>query len=181
VDDFAFLKSVTGRTPKVTLPSPTVLHFRGGRASRRQDLPDIAGFYADLAAVYRAEIADLAAAGCRYLQIDEVNLAYLCDPNLRREVVGLGEDPDALPAVYARLLNDAIAGRPGDIVVAMHLCRGNFAGAWVAEGARAVAELIFNGSASTLISGVRQRARRRLRACACPARPPCSPSSPPRR
>jgi 5-methyltetrahydropteroyltriglutamate--homocysteine methyltransferase len=146
VGDFAFLKSVTKETPKVTVPSPSVLHFRGGRnAVDAEAYPDIAEFYADLAAVYRAEIADLAAAGCRYLQIDEVNLAYLCDPNLRREVAGFGEDPDALPATYARLLNDAIAGRPEDMVVAMHLCRGNFAGAWVAEGGyEPVAELLFN-------------------------------------
>jgi 5-methyltetrahydropteroyltriglutamate--homocysteine methyltransferase len=128
------------------VPSPTVLHFRGGRqAVDAKAYPDIAEFYADLAAVYRAEIADLAAAGCRYLQIDEVNLAYLCDPHLRKEVAGIGEDPDALPATYAKLLNDAIAGRPKDMVVAMHLCRGNFAGAWVAEGGyEPVADLLFN-------------------------------------
>jgi 5-methyltetrahydropteroyltriglutamate--homocysteine methyltransferase len=146
VSDFAFLKSVTKETAKVTVPSPTVLHFRGGRqAVDARAYPDIAEFYADLAAVYRAEIADLAAAGCRYLQIDEVNLAYLCDPSLRKEVAGFGEDPEALPATYARLLNDAIAGRPKDMVVAMHLCRGNFAGAWVAEGGyEPVAELLFN-------------------------------------
>jgi len=146
VDDFAFLRSVASRTPKVTLPSPTVLHFRGGRkAVDAAAYPDIAAFYADLAAVYRAEIADLAAAGCRYLQIDEVNLAYLCDPRLRAEVAGFGEDPDALPATYARLLNEALAGKPEDMVVAMHMCRGNFAGAWVAEGGyEPVAELVFN-------------------------------------
>ncbi len=146
VDDFAFLKSVTKQTPKVTVPSPTVLHFRGGRkAVDAKAYPDIAEFYSDLAGVYRAEIADLAAAGCRYLQIDEVNLAYLCDPNLRKEVAGFGEDPDALPATYAKLLNDCIAGRPKDMVVAMHLCRGNFAGAWVAEGGyEPIAELLFN-------------------------------------
>ncbi|HEY1246785.1 MAG TPA: 5-methyltetrahydropteroyltriglutamate--homocysteine S-methyltransferase [Hyphomicrobiaceae bacterium] len=146
VDDFAFLKSVTKQTPKVTIPSPTVLHFRGGRhAVDARAYPEIDEFYADLAAVYRAEIADLAAAGCRYLQIDEVNLAYLCDPNLRKEVAGFGEDPEALPATYAKLLNDAIAGRPHDMVVAMHLCRGNFAGAWVAEGGyEPVADLLFN-------------------------------------
>ncbi|HEY7551422.1 MAG TPA: 5-methyltetrahydropteroyltriglutamate--homocysteine S-methyltransferase [Hyphomicrobiaceae bacterium] len=146
VDDFAFLKSVTKQTPKATVPSPTVLHFRGGRqAVDARAYPDIAEFYSDLAAVYRAEIADLAAAGCRYLQIDEVNLAYLCDPNLRKEVAGFGEDAEALPATYARLVNEAIAARPKDMVVAMHLCRGNFAGAWVAEGGyEPVADLLFN-------------------------------------
>jgi 5-methyltetrahydropteroyltriglutamate--homocysteine methyltransferase len=146
VDDFKLLKSVTKETAKVTVPSPTVLHFRGGRqAVDAIAYPDIAEFYADLAAVYRAEIADLAAAGCRYLQIDEVNLAYLCDLSLRREVAGFGEDPDALPATYAKLLNDVIAGRPKDMVVGMHLCRGNFAGAWMAEGGyEPIAELLFN-------------------------------------
>ncbi|MET0923269.1 MAG: 5-methyltetrahydropteroyltriglutamate--homocysteine S-methyltransferase, partial [Xanthobacteraceae bacterium] len=146
VDDFKFLASIARSTPKITLPSPTVMHFRGGRdAIDAEAYPDIAEFYDDLSRLYREEIGDLAAAGCRYLQIDEVNLAYLCDPNLRKEVAGFGEDPDALPATYAKLLNDSIAGRPKDMVVAMHLCRGNFAGAWVAEGGyEPIAELLFN-------------------------------------
>ena len=102
-------------------------------------------FYADLARVYREEIRDLAAAGCRYLQIDEVNFAYLCDPELRQQVANIGEDPATLPKTYAKLLNDAIAGQPADMTVCMHLCRGNFAGAWVAEGGyEPVAELLFN-------------------------------------
>ena len=146
VDDFRFLKSVARATPKVTIPSPTVLHFRGGRdAIDRAAYPDMDGFYQDLARVYREEIRDLADAGCRYLQIDEVNLAYLCDPELRRQVADIGEDPAALPKAYARLLNDTIAGRPADMTVCMHLCRGNFAGAWIAEGGyEPVAELLFN-------------------------------------
>jgi 5-methyltetrahydropteroyltriglutamate--homocysteine methyltransferase len=107
--------------------------------------PDIEGFYADLARVYAEEIADLAAAGCRYLQIDEVNLAYLCDPALRAQVSNIGEDPASLPQTYAKLLNDTIAGKPADMTVCMHLCRGNYAGAWVAEGSyEPVAELLFN-------------------------------------
>ncbi len=148
VDDFKFLVSIAppGITAKLTIPSPTVVHFRGGRgAIDARAYPEMDAFYADLAAVYRAEIADLAAAGCRYLQIDEVNLAYLCDPELRRQVAALGEDPDALPRTYAKLLNAAIAGRPPGMVVGMHLCRGNFAGAWIAEGGyEPVAELLFN-------------------------------------
>src|SRR5215467_3307114 len=146
VDDFKFLASVARATPKITLPSPTVMHFRGGRgAIDAGAYPDIDAFYDDLAAVYRAEIADLAAAGCRYLQIDEVNLAYLCDPELHRQVANIGEDPDSLPKTYARLLNAAIAERPVDMTVCMHLCRGNFAGAWIAEGGyEPVAELLFN-------------------------------------
>ena len=87
----------------------------------------------------------MAKAGCRYLQIDEVNLAYLCDPALRLEVANIGEDPATLPKTYAKLINDSIAGRPADMTVCMHLCRGNFAGAWVAEGGyEPVAELLFN-------------------------------------
>ena len=132
--------------PKITIPSPTIMHFRGGReAIDTTAYPDMEGFYADLARVYAEEIADLAAAGCRYLQIDEVNLAYLCDPALRAQVSNIGEDPASLPQTYAKLLNDTIAGKPADMTVCMHLCRGNYAGAWVAEGSyEPVAELLFN-------------------------------------
>src|SRR6266545_3298835 len=147
VDDFRFLKSVArAATPKVTIPSPTVLHFRGGReAIDRKAYPDMNAFYADLARVYAQEIRDLADAGCRYLQIDEVNLAYLCDPALRAEVANIGEDPASLPRTYAKLLNDTIARRPPGMTVCMHLCRGNFAGAWIAEGGyEPIAELLFN-------------------------------------
>jgi 5-methyltetrahydropteroyltriglutamate--homocysteine methyltransferase len=146
VDDFKFLKSVTRVTPKITLPSPTVMHFRGGRAAiDAAAYPDIADFYDDLARLYREEIADLAGAGSRYLQLDEVNLAYLCDGELRRQVANIGEDPATLPATYARLINDSIRDRPPDMTVCIHLCRGNFAGAWVAEGGyEPIAELVFN-------------------------------------
>jgi 5-methyltetrahydropteroyltriglutamate--homocysteine methyltransferase len=146
VDDFRFLKSVAHGTAKITIPSPTTMHFRGGRgAVDAKAYPDMEVFYADLARVYREEIHDLAQAGCRYLQIDEVNLAYLCDAELRAQVRNIGEDPDTLPKTYARMLNDTIAGRPADMVVCMHLCRGNFAGAWVAEGGYdPIAELLFN-------------------------------------
>jgi 5-methyltetrahydropteroyltriglutamate--homocysteine methyltransferase len=146
VDDFKFLKTLTSRTAKTTIPSPSTLHFRGGRhAIDTKAYPDIEDFYRDLANVYREEISDLAAAGCRYLQIDEVNLAYLCDPQLHGEVRALGEDPATLPRTYARIINDSIAGKPGDMIIGMHLCRGNFAGAWVAEGGYdPIAELLFN-------------------------------------
>jgi 5-methyltetrahydropteroyltriglutamate--homocysteine methyltransferase len=148
VDDFKFLKSIApeGVTPKLTIPSPTIVHFRGGReAIDARAYPRMEEFYDDLAAVYRAEIRTLADAGCRYLQIDEVNLAYLCDPELRRQVANIGEDPDSLPKTYAKLLNEAIAARPPDMTICMHLCRGNFAGAWIAEGGyEPVADLLFN-------------------------------------
>ena len=146
VDDFKFLASIARATPKMTLPSPTVMHFRGGReAIDAKAYPDIGAFYDDLARLYRDEIADLAQAGCRYLQIDEVNLAYLCDGDLRRQVANIGEDPGTLPKTYAKLLNDTIKDRPQDLTVCMHLCRGNFAGAWVAEGGyEPIADLLFN-------------------------------------
>ncbi|MBV9539357.1 MAG: 5-methyltetrahydropteroyltriglutamate--homocysteine S-methyltransferase [Acidisphaera sp.] len=145
-DDARFLASVTRSAVKVTIPSPTTMHFRGGRdAIDQAAYPDLEEFYDDLARVYREEIADLAAAGCRYLQIDEVNLAYLCDPALRVHVRTIGEDPESLPTTYAKLLNDTIADTPDDMTVCMHLCRGNFAGAWVAEGGyEPIAELLFN-------------------------------------
>ncbi|MGE5148107.1 MAG: 5-methyltetrahydropteroyltriglutamate--homocysteine S-methyltransferase [Candidatus Eiseniibacteriota bacterium] len=147
LDDFKFLKSVTHETPKVTIPSPSILHFRGGRDTiDRKAYPAIDDFYDDVARVYREEIGDYVKAGCRFVQIDEVNLAYLCDPELREHVRSLGEDPETLPATYAALLNNTVAGLPGDVTPAMHLCRGNFAGAWVAEGGYdPIAELLFNG------------------------------------
>ncbi len=146
VDDFRFLASIAKAAPKVTLPSPTILHFRGGRdAIDRAAYPDLAEFYSDLSGIYRAELGHLAESGCRYAQIDEVNFAYLCDPALRADVVNLGEDPATLPKTYAKLLNDSIAGLPADMTICMHLCRGNFAGSWVAEGGYdPVAELLFN-------------------------------------
>jgi 5-methyltetrahydropteroyltriglutamate--homocysteine methyltransferase len=147
VDHFKFLKSIAKGTPKVTIPSPTLLHFRGGRnAIDQAAYPDMNLFYADLARVYAEEIADLAAAGCRYLQIDETNFAYLCDPALREQVRNnIGEDPAKLPQLYADLLNGAIAGRPKDMAVCIHICRGNNQSSWVAEGGYdPVAEVLFN-------------------------------------
>ncbi len=147
VDGYKFLRSVAHRMAKVTIPSPTLLHFRGGRAAvDKVAYPDMEGFYADLARVYQEEITDLAAAGCRYLQIDETNFAYLCDPVLRAQVRdNIGEDPAKLPALYARLLNAAIAKRTADMAVCIHICRGNNQSAWVSEGGyEPVAEELFN-------------------------------------
>ena len=146
VDDFNFLKSVTHCTPKVTIPSPTMLHFRGGReAISREAYPDLDAFYADVAAAYAAEIAALGSAGCRYLQLDDTNLAYLCDAKLRDAARRRGDDPGLLPRRYAKLINAAIAGRPAGMSICVHLCRGNFKSAWVAEGGyEPVAEVLFN-------------------------------------
>jgi 5-methyltetrahydropteroyltriglutamate--homocysteine methyltransferase len=129
------------------MPSPTILHFRGGRAAiSSAAYPDMAEFFSDLAKVFRQEIDALYAAGCRYVQIDEVNFAFLCDPALRKQVVALGENPDTLPRTYADLLNTMLRGRPADLTVAMHICRGNHASNWLAEGAYdPVAEVLFGG------------------------------------
>ena len=144
--DFDFLKSVSARTPKVCIPSPSMLHFRGGRQAISEEVyPDLAAFYADLAAAYREEILDLAARGCRYLQLDDTNLAYLCDDQIRAATRARGDDPDELPRLYCRLINQAILGRPADMAVCIHLCRGNYQSAWVAQGGyEPVAEILFN-------------------------------------
>lgn len=144
--DYDFLASVTTQTPKVTIPSPTMLHFRGGRdAIDAATYPDLDQFYDDLAAAYRAEIASLADAGCRYLQLDDTNLAYLCDDTQRENARKRGMDPDALPRLYARIINESIRDRPADMVVCVHLCRGNFRSSWAAEGGyEPVAEVLFN-------------------------------------
>ncbi len=146
VDHFKFVKAATKKTAKQTIPSPSNMHFRGGRGAIDQKAyPDMGEFYADLARVFSEEVKDLGAAGCRYLQIDEVNFAYLCDPKLREQVKNIGEDPATLPHTYAKLINDSIKTKPKDMVVSMHLCRGNFQSAWVAEGGyEPVADVLFN-------------------------------------
>jgi 5-methyltetrahydropteroyltriglutamate--homocysteine methyltransferase len=144
--DFEFLESVTTETPKVTIPSPTMVHFRGGRKTIDiHAYPDIDEFFGDLAQCYRDEVNSLYRAGCRYLQMDDTNLAYLCDPKLREGARERGHDPDQLPRAYAALINSVIDGRPKDLTVAVHLCRGNFKSAWVAEGGyEPVADVLFN-------------------------------------
>ncbi|MEO6361463.1 MAG: 5-methyltetrahydropteroyltriglutamate--homocysteine S-methyltransferase [Sphingomicrobium sp.] len=144
--DYEFLASCTTKTPKVTIPSPTMLHFRGGReAIDSTAYPNLDDFYADLAAAYRAEIASLADAGCRYLQLDDTNLAYLCDETQRENARKRGMDPDALPRLYADIINQSIRDKPNDMTVCVHLCRGNFRSSWAAEGGyEPVAEVLFN-------------------------------------
>ena len=148
VHHFAALKPLANRAglvAKQPIPSPTLLHFRGGRAAiDKAAYPDIAEFFADLAKVYREEIAALYQAGCRYVQIDETNLPFLCDPKMRDGAVKIGEDPDALPAKYVALLNDCLRDVPDDMTVGMHMCRGNHESSWAAEGGYdPVAELAF--------------------------------------
>jgi len=123
-----------------------MLHFRGGRSAISTDAyPDMESFYDDVAACYRDEIKSLADAGCTYLQMDDTNLAYLCDPKMREGALQRGDDPNELPKRYARLINAAIAGRPKDMTVCVHLCRGNFKSTWAAEGGYdPVAGALFN-------------------------------------
>lgn len=143
--DFAFLKSATDRVAKVSIPSPSMLHFRGGReAIDKGAYPEMEEFFADLVDVYRAEVMDLAALGARYIQFDDTNFAYLCDPKLRAQSTAAGHDLDSLPKLYCRLINDIIRDRPPDMAVCVHMCRGNFKSAWVAEGGyEPVAEVLF--------------------------------------
>jgi len=148
VDDFLYLKSQVGEkaTPKVSIPSPTMVHFRGGRkAIDIEAYPDMDEFFEDLSQVYRDEISALYAAGCRYIQLDDTNLAYLCDPKMRAGAVARGDDPDELPRTYAALINSVIDDRPDDLTIGVHLCRGNFRSTWFAEGGyEPVAEVLFN-------------------------------------
>ena len=144
--DFEFLRSTTRQTPKVSIPSPTMLHFRGGRAAIDAEVyPDLNDFFADVAAAYRAELKSLAALGCKYVQLDDTNLAYLCDEQMRQGARSRGDDPNELPLRYAKLINAAIADRPAGMTIGVHLCRGNFKSAWAAEGGyEPVAEVLFN-------------------------------------
>ena len=134
-DHFAFLRSTTTRTAKMTIPSPSMLHLRGGRAAISKEIyPDLAEFWVDVAAAYRTAIHHLADAGCRYLQLDDITFAYLCDPRIQANCRANGDDPDKLPQTYADAINAAIRDRPDDMRITIHTCRGNFKSAWVAEG-----------------------------------------------
>jgi 5-methyltetrahydropteroyltriglutamate--homocysteine methyltransferase len=150
IEHFRFLaahtKASTKAVPKMTIPSPSTLHFRYGREAVPQALyPEMEGFYRDLGATYRQVVRGFADAGCRYLQLDEVNLAYLCDPALRDQVRARGDDPATLPQVYAGMINAAISDIPADMAITMHLCRGNFRSTFVASGGyEPIAELLFN-------------------------------------
>ncbi len=144
--DFDFLKGVVRATPKVCIPAPSMLHFRGGReAISAKVYPRLEDFYDDLTEAYTQEIDDLARRGLHYLQLDDTNLAYLCDPTIRERTRARGDDPDALVHLYCKLVNGAIRHRPKDMVVTVHLCRGNFKSAWVAQGGyEPVAEILLN-------------------------------------
>ena len=146
-DDFSYLRSVvTDATPKLTIPSPNMVHYRGGPASIDHDVyPDMELFWSDLSAAYADELQRLAALGCQYLQFDDTSLAYLNDPAQRAEIAERGEDAEHLHLRYIRQVNDAIAGRPAGMAVTTHMCRGNFRSSWAAEGGYDfVAEALFS-------------------------------------
>ena len=136
--DFEYLKSqvAPGRTPKVTIPSPTMLHFRGGRAGiSREAYPELdPAFYDDVARAYGDELKSLAAAGCTYVQMDDTNMAYLCDEKMREAARARGDDPNELPHRYAAFINKVVAHKPAGMTLAMHLCRGNFKSTHAAAG-----------------------------------------------
>jgi methionine synthase II (cobalamin-independent) len=145
LEEFTFLTGVTRRTPKVCIPAPSTLHFLGGdRAIDRRAYPDVAEFFADLQRVYREELNALYAAGCRYVQIDDPYIAFLCDPAQRARVSARGENAARLPGLYADLIEGAIRDRPADLAVCVHLCRGNFSRGGAASGGYdAIAEQVF--------------------------------------
>jgi 5-methyltetrahydropteroyltriglutamate--homocysteine methyltransferase len=148
VRDYRFLhENAGGAVPKFTIPSPSVLHFRGGRrAVDTHAYPEMEGFFADLGNAYAEAVQDFTKAGCRYLQLDEVNIAYLCDPEQIAGLKARGEETEGLLEKYAALINRTIAGRPSDMTVSMHLCRGNFRSMHIASGGYdPVAEVLFNG------------------------------------
>jgi 5-methyltetrahydropteroyltriglutamate--homocysteine methyltransferase len=146
IGHFKFVAANTKAVPKMTIPSLSSLHFRYGRDAVPESIyPSMDDFYRDLGESYRKAVRAFADAGCRYLQLDEVNFTYLCDPKLRELVKNRGEDPAALPHIYARMINTAIADVPDDMTTAIHLCRGNFQSTFVASGGyEPVAEILFN-------------------------------------
>jgi 5-methyltetrahydropteroyltriglutamate--homocysteine methyltransferase len=146
IEHFKFVQANTTRTAKMTIPSPSTLHFRYGRDAVPESIyPSMDDFYNDLGVTYRKAVRAFADAGCRYLQLDEVNLTYLCDPVLRQQVTVRGEDPDQLPRIYANMINAAMSDIPADMTISMHLCRGNFKSTFVASGGyEPVADILFN-------------------------------------
>jgi 5-methyltetrahydropteroyltriglutamate--homocysteine methyltransferase len=146
IDDFSFLRKTTKKIAKFAIPSPSMLHLRGGRAGiSRQAYPDMDEFWADAARAYRAAIKAFAGAGCTYLQLDDVAFAYLCDPKIRANCTKNGDDPETLPRRYAETIDQALRDKPAGMTIAMHTCRGNFKSAWVAEGGyEPVAESMFS-------------------------------------
>jgi 5-methyltetrahydropteroyltriglutamate--homocysteine methyltransferase len=135
VEHFKFLKAHCRTVPKMTIPAPSTFHFRQGRTMvSREAYPGYDEFFADVATTWKKAIRAFYDAGCRYLQFDDTAWAMMCDPKEREASKARGDDPDALPAIYARVTNEALAGRPADMAISMHSCRGNFRSTWIAQG-----------------------------------------------
>jgi 5-methyltetrahydropteroyltriglutamate--homocysteine methyltransferase len=150
-DEFQFLREVARATGKITMPAPSTMHFyRCTDFADAKIYKEPESFFADLARIYREEIADLANAGCRYIQLDEVAVAMLCDPAIRGRVASAGQDPDRLVDLYVRAINDCVAGAPNDMLIGIHMCRGNFRGHYLSEGGyESVAERLFADTSVT--------------------------------
>jgi 5-methyltetrahydropteroyltriglutamate--homocysteine methyltransferase len=146
VAHFRYLAAKAKHTPKMTIPGPSMLHYRGGRKMMEPGLyPDMEEFYADVGRAYAAAVADMYGAGCRYLQLDDISFAYLCDPAQREMLRERGDNPDRQPQIYAGMVAAALAQKPADLLITMHLCRGNFRSTFIASGGyEPVAEVLFN-------------------------------------
>ena len=149
LDHFRFLQGITEVMPKMTIPAPSVLHFRGGRASiSKQVYPGLDEFFADTAEAYSKAVHAFYVAGCRYLQFDDTVWAYLCSTKERQAARERGDDPDPLPRIYAGMINHALKDKPEDMTVTTHVCRGNFRSSWIAEGGYGpVAEIMLGETA----------------------------------
>lgn len=147
IEHFRFLAENTDRVPKMTIPGPSMLHYRGGRKMINMGVyASMDSFYADLAQAYRQAVRAFYEAGCRYLQFDDISFAYLCDPEQRRMLENRGDNPERQPEIYAGLVREALADKPADLTVTMHLCRGNFRSTFIASGGyEPVADILFNG------------------------------------
>ena len=145
-DDFAFLRDVTTNAPKLTIPSPSMVHYRGGKASIDESVyPDLDSFWADLTAAYADEVRRLSELGCTYLQFDDTSLAYMNDPHQREYIGSIGGDPERQHVEYIRHINEALVDRPAAMRMTTHMCRGNFRSSWAAEGGYDyVAEALLN-------------------------------------
>jgi 5-methyltetrahydropteroyltriglutamate--homocysteine methyltransferase len=148
LDEFEFLKGITATTPKITLPAPSTMHFyRATDFAAKSAYSDVESFFADLTRIFRDEIADLAKAGCKYIQLDEVAIALLCDPAIRKQVESEGMNPDELVDLYIESINDAVKGAPADVIFGVHMCRGNFKGHYIGSGGyESVAERFFSNT-----------------------------------
>ncbi|MFI5013566.1 MAG: 5-methyltetrahydropteroyltriglutamate--homocysteine S-methyltransferase [Hyphomicrobiales bacterium] len=146
IEHFKFLRAHTKKTPKMTIPGPSMLHYRGGRKMINMGVyPRMDEFYADLGAAYNKAVKAFYAAGCRYLQLDDISFAYLCDPEQRKMLKERGDDPEQQPAIYAGMVREALKDKPKDLVISMHLCRGNFRSTFVASGGyEPIADRLFN-------------------------------------